>query len=51
MTERDIDKRQTPIGEKKPSSPDSLVESDKSKVELSEDDLKNVSGGHFPKAT
>jgi len=52
MTERNIDKRKTTTGEKKPSLPDTLVESEKSKVELSEDDLKNVSGGeYFPKGS
>jgi bacteriocin-like protein len=36
----------TPTGKKKPSSPDTLIRSGKdSKTELSEDELKKVSGG------
>ena len=30
---------------KTPGSPDNLVKSDKNEIELTEDDLKNVSGG------
>jgi bacteriocin-like protein len=47
MTERNIDtdKKTTP-GAKKPASPDTLIKDSKTgKVELSEDELKNVTGG------
>jgi bacteriocin-like protein len=47
MTERNIDtEKKTTPGEKKPASPDSLIKGGKTgKIELSEDELTEVSGG------
>jgi hypothetical protein len=50
MTARhiDTDKNASP-GKKKPASPDSLIKGGKTaEVELSEDELKDVSGGLLP---
>ncbi len=47
MATRNIDKNKQPApGKKKPASPDTLVKGGKiDKTELSEDQLKDVSGG------
>jgi len=49
VTQRNIEKDdKTSPGKKKPSTPDSLIKGDKAgKPELSEDELKNVTGGSF----
>ena len=48
MPDRKIDTTKTPTEKKKPASPDSVVKGDKTgKAELTEDQLKDVSGGSF----
>lgn len=48
MAKRNTDTQKSATAKKKPASPDTLTKSGEAgKVELSEDELKDVSGGAF----
>ena len=49
MAARNIPTKKAPSDKKKAAAPDTLVKRGKAKAELSEDELKKVSGGYYVK--